>query len=105
MQCWGFEFKSSYVWCKGQMGIGNYLRNSHEFLLLAVRGGLAGAAKDVRSWGEFPRGRHSAKPEQIRVEVVENVSPGPRLELFGSELVAGWDVWGHEAARGRDRLR
>lgn len=96
---WGFEFKSSYVWVKPQMGIGNYLRNSHEFLLLAVRGGLVGAARDVMSWGEFPRTAHSAKPEDVRTGVVERVSPGPRLELFGRSVVEGWHVWGNQVSR------
>lgn len=97
---WGFGFKSSYVWVKPQIGIGNYLRNSHEFLLLAVRGGLVGAATDVRSWGEFDRSAHSAKPERVRTEVVERVSPGPRLELFARALTPGWTAWGNEIARG-----
>lgn len=95
---WGFEFKSSYVWVKSQMGIGNYLRNAHEFLLLAIRGGLRGGAKNVRSWGEFPRGKHSAKPEQVRANVIEKTSPGPRLELFGRSEVVGWTVWGNQVA-------
>ncbi len=96
---WGFEFKSSYVWCKPQIGIGNYLRNAHEFLLLAVRGGLTAAARDVRSWGEFDRGEHSAKPEAIRVNAVQRLSPGPRLELFGRRAVEGWTVWGNQISR------
>lgn len=95
---WGFEFKSSYVWVKTQMGIGNYLRNSHEILLLAVRGGLTGAARNVMSWGEFPRTQHSAKPERIRGDVVQKLSPGPYLELFGRRLVEGWTVWGNQIA-------
>lgn len=95
---WGFEFKSSYVWVKRQMGIGNYLRNSHEFLLLAVHGGLVGQAKDVKSWGEFDRGEHSAKPERIRADVVEKLSPGPRLELFARKEVPHWTVWGNQVA-------
>lgn len=98
-EAWGFEFKSSYVWVKPQMGIGNYLRNAHEFLLLGVRGGLTAAAKDVMSWGEFDRTEHSAKPERIRTEVVERVSPGPRLELFGRRVAPGWVVWGNQVSR------
>ncbi len=96
---WGFDFKSSYVWVKPQFGIGNYLRNAHEFLLLAVRGGLTADARDVRSWGQFDRGEHSAKPEAIRSTVVERNSPGPRLELFGRCAVEGWAVWGNEVSR------
>ena len=93
---WGFEFKSSYIWVKPQIGIGNYLRNSHEFLLLATKGGLVGRAKNVKSWGEFDRTRHSAKPEKIRADVVEKISPGPYLELFGRCVVPGWMVWGNQ---------
>jgi N6-adenosine-specific RNA methylase IME4 len=99
---WGFVFKSSYVWVKPQMGMGNYLRNSHEFLLLGVRGGLTGAVKNVMSWGEFDRERHSAKPEGIRRDVVERLSPGPRLELFGRKTVAGWTVFGNQVSHSPD---
>lgn len=101
---WGFEFRSSYVWVKPQIGIGNYLRNSHEFLLLATRGGLVGAARDVRSWGQYDRTRHSAKPEDIRESVVERVSPGPRLELFARRTTPDWTVWGNEVEQTLDIL-
>jgi N6-adenosine-specific RNA methylase IME4 len=96
IRTWGFEFKSDYVWVKPQYGLGNYLRKAHEYLLLGVRGGLVGRAKDVRSWGEFERGGHSAKPERIRTGVVEAISPGPYLELFGRKTVPGWTVGGNQ---------
>src|SRR5690606_24138432 len=38
MEAWGFEYRSCLVWVKLQMGIGNYWRVSHEFLLLGIRG-------------------------------------------------------------------
>jgi len=97
---WGFEFKSSYVWAKPQLGLGNYLRNSHELLLLATRGGLTAAARNVRSWDVLGRGRHSAKPEQVRARVIEKISPPPRLELFGRREVAGWTVFGNQIEQG-----
>lgn len=92
---WGFEFKSSFVWVKSQMGIGNYWRNSHEIMLLAVKGGLVAQTKDLMSWAEFKRGKHSSKPEPIR-GMVERLSPGPYLELFGRRPVSGWTVFGNE---------
>jgi N6-adenosine-specific RNA methylase IME4 len=95
-EAWDFVFKSSYVWCKRQIGIGNYLRNAHEFLLLGTRGGLVGNATDVPSWGVFDRTKHSRKPEEIRRAVIEKVSPGPYLELFGRSPIDGWTVWGDE---------
>jgi N6-adenosine-specific RNA methylase IME4 len=95
LTAWGFEYKSTFVWVKPQMGLGNYWRNCHEILLLGVRGGLTAQHKGLRSWVEAPRGAHSAKPACVRA-LVEQLSPGPYLELFGRALVPGWTVWGNE---------
>lgn len=96
---WGFEFRSSFIWCKPQIGIGNYWRNSHEFLLTAIRG-KAKRFNDhsLKSWLECDRGRHSAKPEKIR-EMLMKASPGPYLEMFGRSPATGWTVWGNEIER------
>ena len=92
---WGFEFKSSFVWVKDNMGIGNYWRNSHEILLLGVRGGQTALSKSEMSWILHPRGEHSSKPDKIR-ESIERLSPGPRFEMFGRSPVKGWDVCGDQ---------
>jgi N6-adenosine-specific RNA methylase IME4 len=39
---------------------------------------------------------HSAKPEAF-LDMVERVSPAPRLELFARTQRLGWDSWGDEA--------
>lgn len=98
IEAWGFAYKSAYVWVKPQIGIGNYWRVSHEYLLLGVRGSCRFPDKNLRSWGEFPRTRHSSKPPQVRA-LIERASPSPRLELFGREAVEGWVVWGNEIER------
>lgn len=96
---WGFEFRSSFIWVKPQIGIGNYWRNSHEFLLTAIRGDAKSFAdKSLRSTLECDRGEHSAKPEQVRA-MLERASPGPFLELFGRSPAAGWTVWGNQISR------
>lgn len=93
---WGFEFRSSFVWVKKQMGIGNYWRNSHELLLTAIRGNAKRFAdKNLKSWLECGRGRHSEKPDRV-ADMLEAASPGPRLELFGRRKRDGWTVWGDE---------
>lgn len=48
--------------------------------------------------GSYGRGRgpHSAKPEAF-LDIVEQVSPGPYLELFARRQRLGWDTWGKEA--------
>jgi N6-adenosine-specific RNA methylase IME4 len=96
IDAWGFEYKSCAVWCKPQMGIGNYVRVSHEFLMIAVKGDCKSfKKKNVMSWFEHSRGKHSAKPDYWR-HVIEENSPGPRLELFGREQVPGWTIFGNQ---------
>lgn len=47
-------------------------------------------------WWTWPRGEHSAKPEAF-LDLVEQVSPGPYLELFARRNRLGWDTWGDGA--------
>jgi len=95
LEAWGFEYKSCFVWVKPKLGMGNYWRLSHEFLLLGVRGSCPFRDKGSRSWQELDRGRHSQKPDEIR-RLIETVSPGPYLELFGRQPVHGWTVFGNQ---------
>lgn len=95
-EAWGFEFRSSFVWVKPQMGIGNYWRNSHEFLLTAIRGDAKRFNdRSLMSWLECERGVHSAKPEQVR-HFIEKASPGPFLEMFARSGSPNWTVWGNQ---------
>tara|TARA_R110002049_G_scaffold309101_2_gene516903 strand:- start:33016 stop:33579 length:564 start_codon:yes stop_codon:yes gene_type:complete len=100
MDAWGFAFKSCLVWIKPQMGMGNYWRVSHEFLLLGVRGRLPFNDNTCRSWLLHPRTRHSKKPFAAR-SLIERVSPGPYLELFGREEQprTDWTVYGNQVER------
>jgi N6-adenosine-specific RNA methylase IME4 len=104
LEAWGFEYRSCFVWVKPQMGIGNYWRVSHEFLLLGVRGGaLPFRDKNLMSWVALDRTEHSRKPEPVRM-MIERASPGPYLELFGRRAVEGWSVMGNEVAPAQERL-
>ena len=100
IEAWGFTFKSCLVWIKPQLGMGNYWRVSHEFLLLGVRGNLTFQDRTCRSWIEHPRTRHSKKPFKVR-ELIERVSPGPYLELYGREEQprTQWTVYGNQVER------
>ncbi len=95
IQSWGFDYKSSFVWCKPRLGMGNYWRISHEFLLVGARGSATFERHDLRSWDVMPAGRHSKKPELVR-EWVETAGKPPRIELFARREVAGWDCIGNE---------
>lgn len=100
MEAWGFCFKSCLVWIKPQLGMGNYWRVSHEFLLLGVRGSLPFADKACQSWLLHKRTRHSRKPFVVR-KLIERVSPGPYLELYGREEQprTQWTVYGNQVER------
>jgi N6-adenosine-specific RNA methylase IME4 len=45
------------------------------------------------TWFQWPRGPHSVKPPAF-LDVVEQVSPGPYVELFARAPRLGWDHWG-----------
>jgi len=100
MDAWGFTFKSCLVWIKPQLGMGNYWRVSHEFLMLGVRGRLPFRDSTCRSWLLHPRSRHSRKPFAVRA-LIERVSPGPYLELYGREEQprTEWTVYGNQVER------
>jgi N6-adenosine-specific RNA methylase IME4 len=100
IQAWGFRYKSCFVWIKDKIGMGNYWRVSHEFLLLGVRGNLRFRDRTIPSWLKCRRTQHSRKPEAVRL-LIERISPGPYLELFGRAEVhaPGWTVFGNQIER------
>jgi N6-adenosine-specific RNA methylase IME4 len=95
LDAWGFEFVRTFIWAKTGMGTGNYWRNAHEMLLICTRPGAEPPADTMPGYMLIKRGRHSAKPEQVR-HMIERHSPGPRLELFGRMPVSGWSVFGNQ---------
>lgn len=100
IEAWGFTYKSCFVWVKPQLGLGNYWRVSHEFLLFAARGHLPFLDNSQRSWRLIRRRRHSQKPWKVR-ELIARVSPGPYLELSGREELpdSPWTVFGNQVER------
>jgi hypothetical protein len=78
----------------------HYWRVSHEYLLLGVRGNLPFRDRTCRSWISARRTIHSRKPFAFR-ELIERVSPGPYLELYGREEHPGtqWTVYGNQVER------
>ncbi len=100
IRAWGFKYKSCLIWTKPQLGMGNYWRVSHEYLLLGVRGNLPFQNRSVRSWQTVRRTVHSRKPFLFR-GLIEQVSPGPYLELYGREEHPNteWTVYGNQVER------
>jgi N6-adenosine-specific RNA methylase IME4 len=103
---WGFTYSTTLVWAKNLMGggLGGAYRISSEYVIFARRGKLRELETVRGTWFNWKRpynaqGKpmHSAKPPEF-YEMVETVSPGPRLELFARRPRDGWHVWGNEVA-------
>jgi N6-adenosine-specific RNA methylase IME4 len=99
MAAWGFTYVTNLVWAKPSIGLGRWVRNRHELLLLGRKGSFP--APDLEdlpdSVIEAPRRRHSEKPACV-YELVERMYPqASRLELFARGTARrGWVFWGNE---------
>ncbi len=97
IEAWGFSYRSCLTWIKPRFGLGIYLRNQTEHLLLGVRGKAPIQFRAQGSWFHAPLQEHSHKPEE-QYAIIERCSPGPYLELFARRRRPGWHAWGNEVA-------
>lgn len=101
---WGFTYSTAIVWAKNVMGggMGGAFGISTEFCLFCRRGRLKAHGRVGGTWFNWKRPydergkpRHSAKPPEFYA-LVEDVSPGPYLELFARDRRERWHAWGNE---------
>jgi N6-adenosine-specific RNA methylase IME4 len=91
------------VWAKTAFGLGTFPRPQHESLIVCKRGSLPFNLNNVGSvhtWKvmyERACRVHSRKPDGA-IDLIEQASPGPYVELFARRHRLGWDTWGLEAA-------
>lgn len=104
MNAWGFTYRTvAWVWAKlnpssigFHYGLGNYTRANTEPCLLAIKGSMPPATKDVQALIVSPVREHSRKPDE-QYEKIERLYPDvPKIELFARRKREGWDVWGNE---------
>ncbi len=95
---WGFNYVTGAVWDKGRIGLGSWFRLQHEHLLIATRGEVPPPAPRLRkaSIVRAPRGKHSAKPLEVRELIGKQFPRVPKIELFARSIANGWDSWGNE---------
>ena len=98
-RAWGFNPATLLTWCKPMHGLGpggHYVQTT-EFCLFARRSveGRNPAIRCETTWWEWPRRKHSEKPEQF-LDIAQMVSDAPRIELFARTNRLGWDSWGNE---------
>lgn len=95
LEAWGFTYRSPLTWIKPRLGLGHYLRNQTEHLLLGTRGNAPVKFRGQGTWMYAPLQEHSHKPEE-QYAVIERLSDGPFLELFARRRQPGWFAWGNE---------
>jgi N6-adenosine-specific RNA methylase IME4 len=105
MRRWGYIYKSNVVWYKvrkdggpDRRGVGFYFRNVTELVLFGIRGKNNRTLQAGRSMANLigtRKRRHSQKPDEMW-DVIEQCSPGPRLEMFARQYRPGWYQWGDQ---------
>ncbi len=109
LEAWGFQFVTSLVWDKVNIGMGRWSRDRHESLLIGKRGSLSLAplmGTQPPSLYSEPKTEHSRKPVWY-AEQIDRLWPDIRkLELFQRKdslaegdvrLNGTWDFWGNQA--------
>lgn len=110
LEAWGFEHVSAIVWDKVDIGMGRWVRDRAEMVLIGKRGKISLAPEmgtQPPSLYSEKKGEHSRKPVWF-AEQLDGLYPDlPKLELFqrkeslaeGDIRLSGkWSFWGFEAS-------
>jgi N6-adenosine-specific RNA methylase IME4 len=103
MSAWGFHYKTvAFTWIKKNKvsdslfwGMGNYTRANAELCLLATKGKIERVNRGIHSVVYSKIEKHSKKPPEVRNRIVSLFGNLPRIELFATERVDGWDSIGN----------
>jgi N6-adenosine-specific RNA methylase IME4/ParB-like chromosome segregation protein Spo0J len=109
LQAWGFEYVTCMVWDKQHIGMGRWVRDRHEILLIGKRGTISLAplmGTQPESLYSETKTEHSRKPVWF-AEQIERLWPDLRkIELFQRKdslapddvrLGGNWEFWGNQA--------
>jgi N6-adenosine-specific RNA methylase IME4 len=107
LDAWGFEPSSIMTWAKfnkerhiregrGEYGgVGFWFLGNAEFCIVAKKNGFPSIRTGRSSLLIEPKGRHSAKPDNVHA-LCEERFPGPYIELFARKRRAGWHTVGSD---------
>jgi N6-adenosine-specific RNA methylase IME4 len=104
MAAWGFGYTTNMVWVKDKIGVGHWVRNQHELLLIGRRGEFPTPEPANRPCSviEAPRREHRRKPDEAYELIERMYSELPKIELFARHARAGWAAWGNEVETAPD---
>lgn len=104
IEAWGFTYTTcAFTWVKTNSksggiysGLGHWTNGNAELCLFAKRGRPKRAARNVKQIVIAPRGRHSAKPSEVRERIVRLMGDLPRIELFARQMAQGFTSIGND---------
>ena len=103
MKAWGCKYVTvAFCWVKhlasgkDAVNLGRWTMGGMEVCLLGRKGKPQRCARNIRQIVRAVRGRHSAKPTEVRNRIELLFGDVPRIELFARGEAAGWDQWGNE---------
>ena len=99
---WGFKFHCVLVW-KKPTGVTPYsFQFVNEFVLFGYRGKFKVNKMGIPTTFEESIREHSRKPD-ILYKIAEQVSDIPRMDIFARERREGWDVFGDEVNKFKNK--
>ncbi|MCY3858980.1 MAG: MT-A70 family methyltransferase [Gammaproteobacteria bacterium] len=96
---WGFKWATvAFVWDKKRTNPGHYTLSRCELCLVFKRGRIPRprGARNIHQLVSEKRGRHSEKPNVVRVRINKMFPEQRKIELFAREAVQDWYSWGLE---------
>ena len=95
LSAWGFKYKTAIYWRKiMSLGMGYWFRGQVEVCLLGVRGNVKAFRIQKANFIQSKALQHSGKPIEMR-QLIESTGLAPRIELFATQKVDGWDSIGN----------
>lgn len=98
LNSWGLEYKTTLVWDKQKMGMGRFIRNQCEYVLIATKGKPLVDGANTRDILSVCRREHSRKPDEFYA-IVEGMTTGRRIDWFSREARKGWSSYGNDTKK------
>lgn len=114
IEAWGFRYVTiGFTWIKlnsdnGKpfFGIGYYTKSNAEVCLIGVKGmpSKLKISDNISSVIISKKREHSRKPDEARLRIEKLVGGVPKIELFARQKFEGWDCWGNEVPREKQKI-
>ena len=95
LERWGFTYRTCLTWVKNTVGLGYWLRGKTEHCLLATKGSPEWTNTTVSTALFADMVGDSRKPARF-YQVIREICPKPRIDIFARNAHEGFDGWGDE---------